>query len=161
MALGGSLTGNTAVDLAGNNLTFSGTGNVGIGGSAAPTQTLDVAGTTRTTNAIITTALTGTGASIGTAVGVGILAAGQSGTATLGAGTAGVNVYTITFPTAFTAAPSQVLVTVRTAAGQTYTDTFSATTKAIGRTSFQVNVQRVDDNALWSQALLLDWIAIP
>lgn len=74
--LGGSaLTAATDVPLNSQNLTFSGTGNVGIGGSAAPTQALDVAGTTRTTNAIVTTALTGAGASI-SGIGVGIRADG-------------------------------------------------------------------------------------
>jgi hypothetical protein len=87
VTLGGTaLSAATNVPLNSQNLTFSGTGNVGIGGSAAPTQTLDVAGTTRTTNAIVTTALTGTGASIGSTVGVGIRA---DGGLNLGQNTAG------------------------------------------------------------------------
>ncbi len=72
-----------------------------------------------------------------------------------------MNVYTINFPTAFAAAPGQVLLTVRTATGQTFNDTFSVTTKAIGSGSFQVNVQRTDQNAAWAQILLLDWLAMP
>ena len=45
LALGGALTGATAVPLAGFNLTFPGAGNVGIGGSGVPATTLDVTGT--------------------------------------------------------------------------------------------------------------------
>ncbi|MGI4870158.1 MAG: hypothetical protein ACRYFX_03150 [Janthinobacterium lividum] len=44
IALGGTLTNATNIPLAGYNLTFSGTGQVSIGGSAAPTSTLDVRG---------------------------------------------------------------------------------------------------------------------
>ncbi|MCC3158737.1 H-type lectin domain-containing protein [Hymenobacter sp. 15J16-1T3B] len=91
------------------------------------------------------------------------LANGQAGTATLsscpGCGSAPA-VYTVTFPTAFGAAPGQVLVTVRTQNGQTATDTFAATVKSIGTASFQVNIKRVDANN-WNQVLLLDWLAIP
>jgi len=43
IALGGSLTAATDVPLAGNNLTFSGTGNVGIG-TSTPTSSLSVVG---------------------------------------------------------------------------------------------------------------------
>ena len=46
MKLGGALTEATDIALASNNLTFSGTGSVGIG-VAAPSQTLDVSGTAR------------------------------------------------------------------------------------------------------------------
>ncbi len=92
------------------------------------------------------------------------LTSAQSGTAALngsGASQPPLTAKTVTFPTAFGAAPTQVLVTVRTQDGQTYTDTFAATTKGITTTGFTVNIQRVDSNTNWSQQLLLDWIAIP
>jgi hypothetical protein len=44
VSLGGSLTGSTDVSLAGNNLTFSGNGKVGIGSASTPNTTLDVGG---------------------------------------------------------------------------------------------------------------------
>jgi hypothetical protein len=51
-------------------------GNVGIG-TTTPGQKLDVAGTTRTTNAVVTTALTGNGTDVGSSVvGIGIRADG-------------------------------------------------------------------------------------
>lgn len=49
MKLGGTLTGATDIALGGNNLTFSGTGNVGVG-VAAPDQALDVNGTAKLRN---------------------------------------------------------------------------------------------------------------
>lgn len=67
----------------------------------------------------------------------------------------------VTFPTAFAAAPGQVLCTVRTENGQSYPDTFAVTTRNITATGFAVNVTRVDTNAAWDQALLLDWLALP
>jgi Chaperone of endosialidase len=89
----GALTNATAlganVDLTQSNTVVLGSGaDVGIG-TSTPAQKLDVAGTTRTTNAIVTTALTGTGADLGTTVGVGIRA---DGGLNLGQNTAG-NIY--------------------------------------------------------------------
>ncbi|GAB3845528.1 hypothetical protein GCM10028822_04090 [Hymenobacter terrigena] len=45
VVLGGTLTQATTIATGGNNLTVTGTGNVGIGTSSAPTSTLQVAGT--------------------------------------------------------------------------------------------------------------------
>ena len=53
IALGGSLTGATDVPLAGNSLTFSGAGSVGIG-TSAPTSRLTVVAADNTTNLIAT-----------------------------------------------------------------------------------------------------------
>jgi hypothetical protein len=89
------------------------------------------------------------------------LLTGQSGTATLGPGSNGYANYTVNFPTAFGAAPGQVICTVRTEDGQSYSDTFSVTTKSITATKFELNVKRVDNGSSWGQTLLLDWIAIP
>lgn len=58
-----------------NTVILSNGANVGIG-TPTPSQALEVVGTTQTTNAIITTALTGSGTSIGSVVGVGIRADG-------------------------------------------------------------------------------------
>ena len=52
--LGGALTQSTSVPLAGYNLSFSGSGNIGIG-ITAPTATLDVSGTIKTTNLLLPT----------------------------------------------------------------------------------------------------------
>ena len=147
-------------------------GNVGIG-TTAPAARLHVAGTAGTPNVRLES-LGGTGTRAVTADASGTLTTttggnlvsrllgGQSGTATLGTSTTSdFAVYTVTFPTAFTAAPSQVICTVRTQDGQTYNDTFAATTKTITATTFQVNVKRVDNPSGWGQTLLLDWIAIP
>jgi hypothetical protein len=84
------------------------------------------------------------------------LAVVQSGTATLGAGNSGVNVYTVTFPSVFSS-PPKVIVTLR---GQDYNDVFAVTTRNIATTQFQVNVYRIDLNGnSWLQTLQLDWLA--
>jgi hypothetical protein len=75
IALGGALSQATTIDQAGFNLNLTGLGNVGIG-TPTPGQKLEVAGTTQTTNAIVTTALTGSGANLGTTVGLGVRADG-------------------------------------------------------------------------------------
>ena len=62
---------------------------------------------------------------------------------------------------AFGAVPGQILCTVRTETGQTYPDSFTATTQNITATGFSVGIRRVDANASWGQNLLLDWIALP
>jgi 6-phosphogluconolactonase (cycloisomerase 2 family) len=80
----------------------------------------------------------------------------QSGEATLGGGSAGVNVYTIVFTSTFSAAPN-VLVTLH---GENYNDVFAVTTRNITTSQFQVNVYRVDvPGGSWLQNLKLDWIA--
>lgn len=94
------------------------------------------------------------------------LATGQAGTAVLGpcAGAScgtGLAVYYVPFPTGYTVAPGQVLVTVRTEPGQGYNDTFAVTVKQVTDLGFTVNIRRVDSAGSWSQSLRLDWLAIP
>ena len=139
-------------------------GNVGIG-TTAPSAALDVNGGARlrgltTAGVVVTNASGNLSASATTSV-LTSLASAQKGTATLGSGAVGVNVYAISFPVAFGAAPGQVLCTVRTENGQSYNDTFVVTTKNITPTGFRVNVQRTDANTAWGQTLLLDWLALP
>jgi hypothetical protein len=86
------------------------------------------------------------------------LAVVQSGTATLGIGGSGVNVYTVTFPSPFPVSP-QVLVTVRSDS-EVYPDTFAVTTRNVLTSQFRVNVYRVDlAGNSWTQPLKMDWVA--
>ncbi|MDO7877809.1 beta-propeller fold lactonase family protein [Hymenobacter sp. ASUV-10] len=151
---GGTNSGAVSIGRAATTTTFpgtAGTANVRLGslaGTGTRLVTADASGTLAPT----------TGGSL-----LNRLLSGQSGTATLGSGgaSAGYNNYTVTFPTAFAAAPSQVICTVRTENGQSYGDVFSVTTKLITATKFELNVKRTDNTASWGQTLLLDWIAIP
>ncbi|MBL8520103.1 MAG: hypothetical protein JNK75_05460 [Betaproteobacteria bacterium] len=89
------------------------------------------------------------------------LGVGQTGMASVGTGAAGVNVFTITFPTAFTF-PPKVLVTPRfdLFGGGEVNDTVVATVRAISTTQFKVNVYRVDiAGGSWSANLNLVWQA--
>jgi len=137
----------------------SGTGTTSIGtGSSSGAVTIGRAGGT-----VQVANLAGSGSRIVTVDALGNLSAqGQKGTAVLGStsNSTGLASFNITFPTAFSAAPT-VICTVRTQTGQTYNDTFAVTTKSINTTGFTVNIQRVDSAALWGQNLLLDWIALP
>ena len=151
---GGTSSGAVSIGRAATTTTFpgtAGTANVrlgSLGGTGTRLVTADAQGTLAPT----------TGGSL-----LNRLLTGQSGTATLGSGGAsgGYNNYTVNFPTAFGAAPSQVICTVRTENGQGYGDVFSVTTKLITATKFELNVKRTDNTASWGQTLLLDWIAIP
>jgi hypothetical protein len=81
----------------------------------------------------------------------------QFGTATVGTGVAGVNTFTITFPTAFTLAPKVFVMTK----GNDNPDTFAISTRAVTTSNFKVNIVRVDSaGAGWGQALQVDWYAV-
>jgi hypothetical protein len=86
-----------------------------------------------------------------------ILSRIQAGTAFVGGnGVSGVKTITVIFPSPFSTAP-QIMVTPR---GENYADVFSVTTRNIGTTSFQVNVQRTDSGlSTWGQNLQVDWFA--
>jgi hypothetical protein len=89
IALGGTLTQATTLATGGFNLAVTGAGNVGIG-TSSPSEKLDVRGTTITTNAFIVNALTGYGADIGGAVGLGVR---PDGGLNIGQNTTGHNVF--------------------------------------------------------------------
>ncbi|MBI1176216.1 hypothetical protein GC207_02115 [bacterium] len=80
----------------------------------------------------------------------------EFGTANVGTGVAGVNTFTISFPTAFSAVP-KVFVTPK---GNDNPDTFAITTRAVSTTSFKVNIVRIDVAGGWGQALQVDWYAV-
>ncbi len=83
----------------------------------------------------------------------------QAGTATLGAGVSGVNVYTVTFPIAFSSTP-KVIATIHADPGWNVNDTFAVSVRQTSATTFVVNVYRVDiSGGTWSQALQIDWQA--
>jgi hypothetical protein len=116
-------------------------GGVGINTSSPATNTLTVGGSG------LRVATDGT-----------TLARIQAGTASLGAGIAGVNVFTVTFATAFQA-PPRVNVTVRYGQ-EDVPDTFAVSLRSVSSSQFKVNVYRVDIPASdWGQSLQLDWMA--
>lgn len=120
-----------------NRMYFQAGGNVGVG-TSAPTAKLDVNGSIK----------------VGGGTAVNKI---QTGQATLGTGTAGVQQFTITFPTAFTGVP-RVVVSAESA--NTSTETFITTVKSITTTTFMVNVYRIDSpGAAWTQSLKLNWYA--
>ena len=86
----------------------------------------------------------------------------QADTATLGGSlNPGVNVYTVTFPVAFTAVP-KVMLTPRgnLFMGNPVPDTFAVTTRVVTQSYFVVNVYFVSTSGgTWSQNLKLDWFA--
>jgi hypothetical protein len=83
----------------------------------------------------------------------------QAGAVTLGPGIAGVNVYTVTFPSAFSATP-RVTATVNGEAGAASDDLFVLSVRAKSTTQFQVNVYRIDNRGgTWTQNINIDWIA--
>ena len=82
-----------------------------------------------------------------------------AGTATIGSGSGGVKVYTVTLPFAFEATPN-VVATPRSDPLSNTNDTFVVTVRQSATTYFVVNVYRVDvAGGSWSQNLLLDWMA--
>jgi hypothetical protein len=85
----------------------------------------------------------------------------EAGTTTLGSGISGVNVFTVTLPSAFSSAP-HVIVTPRggTFGGSPVSDIFAASTRSVSTSQFVVNVYRIDNaGGTWSQTLQLDWLA--
>ncbi len=125
-----------------NQFLIRASGGVGIN-TTNPATALDVKGTITATG--IRAGVNGT-----------VQSRVQFGTATVGTGVAGANVYTITFPNAFSSAP-RVLVTVR---GDDRSDTFAISTRGVNTTSFKVSIVRVDANLGWGQDLRVDWYAI-
>jgi len=120
-----------------NRMYFQAGGNVGVG-TTTPSAKLDVNGSLK----------------VGGGTAVNKI---QTGQATLGTGAAGVQQFTITFPTAFAAAP-RVVVSAESA--NTTTETFITTVKSITATTFMVNVYRIDSpGAAWTQSLKLNWYA--
>jgi hypothetical protein len=120
-----------------NRMYFQAGGNVGIG-TTAPTAKLDVNGSIKVGGGTVVNKI-------------------QTGQSTLGTGAAGVQSFTITFPTAFTAVP-RVVVSAESA--NATTETFITTVKSITTTTFMVNVYRIDSpGAAWTQSLKLNWYA--
>jgi hypothetical protein len=125
-------------------LTVLRNGNMGIG-TTTPASTLDVSGKTRTTQFQV-----GTGTTISNI---------QSATHTAGTSASGQLVTTITFPSAFSAAP-KVIATVRHDPTWNVSDAFSVTVKSVSTTQAVLLIRRLDVFAAWNQNLLVDYIAI-
>ena len=159
---------------------------VGAGTSGTNRQIkLWAEGGTTLTGGLTVAGLSGTGTRVLTTSAAGVVAAapasaqllnrlaggGQIGTATVGANMAGgVKAVSVTFPTAFAAAPSQIICTIRTEAGQTWNDVFAVTVRGVTASTFIVNVTRTDQlsvsggtatGANWGQNLTVDWVAVP
>ena len=84
----------------------------------------------------------------------------QAGTASLGTGSGGVtNIYTVTFPTAFSNPPKVIVTTRNDYPTWDVPDTFAVTVRKVFTNTFVVNVFRVDSNAGIGQNLKLDWFA--
>lgn len=82
----------------------------------------------------------------------------QAGELTVGTGGAGINAFTLTFPTAFSTVP-KVTVTPRCADGMLY-DIFVANVRNITTSSCVVMVYRLDSpGSSWGQNLKIDWYA--
>ncbi len=82
----------------------------------------------------------------------------QAGTAIVGANGTALKAFTFSFPQAFAGIP-KIVANARHEAGTNYDDTFVVTIRSISATSVTFNILRVDQNALWAQNLLLDWMA--
>ncbi len=82
----------------------------------------------------------------------------QAGTISVGANGTAFKVFTFSFPQAFAGIP-KIVATARHEAGTNYDDTFVVTIRSISAASVTFNILRVDQNALWAQNLLLDWMA--
>ena len=86
----------------------------------------------------------------------------QAGQANVGTGVSGVNVYTITFPAAFTNIPTIFVTPYNDPnfdAGND-NDTFAVTIRRRSTTQFVVNVFRIDNpGGGWAQSLRLNWYA--
>ncbi len=79
-----------------------------------------------------------------------------NGQTTLGVGAAGVNNFTITFPSIFTSIP-KVTATLETT---NVNDVFTMSVKQISATSFVVQVYRIDViGGAWGQSLKINWSA--
>jgi hypothetical protein len=83
----------------------------------------------------------------------------QAGAEILGRGIAGVNVYTVTFPSAFSTTP-KVIATANGESCCSYGDVFVLSVRTKSTTQFQVNVYRIDNpGGDWNQNINIDWIA--
>jgi hypothetical protein len=81
----------------------------------------------------------------------------QRGEVSVGSGAAGVNTFTVTFPTAFAVAP-KVVVTPKL--DLDVADTFAVTIRSISTTQFRVNVYRLDTlGGSWGANMRLAWQA--
>jgi hypothetical protein len=82
----------------------------------------------------------------------------EAGRAILGYGVSGVNVFTITFPTAFSNPP--VVIATPESDSPGYNDVFSVMIRQVYTSTFVVNVYRIDTpGAAWGQTLKLNWYA--
>lgn len=127
-----------------NAVTVLRNGNTGIG-TATPTSLLEVNGKTQTDQLQV-----GTGSTISNL---------QFGTHIAGASANSILVTTITFPSAFAAAP-KVNATIRHDPAWNVNDTFVVNVKSVSNTQAVLLIRRVDTNAPWSQNLLVDYIAM-
>jgi len=82
----------------------------------------------------------------------------QAGQGSIGSSTKQVVSVKVTFPEPFSAVP-KVVVTVVGDSRQTLAETFVASLRAVGASSFEVNVMRVDAVGGWTQTLRLNWLA--
>jgi hypothetical protein len=80
----------------------------------------------------------------------------QAGSAT--AGNSSVNIkrnFSVKFPSSFVRTPHVIAM----ARGGNFKDTFAVTTTFVSRSSFRVNIKRLDGAGGWGQRLVLDWFA--
>jgi hypothetical protein len=63
--------------------------------------------------------------------------------------------FSVKFPSSFVGTPHVIAM----ARGRNFKDTFAVTTTFVSRSSFSVNIKRLDAAGGWGQSLILDWFA--